>query len=209
MITISVINQKGGVGKSTVATCLYHSFKRAGKITSFRNLDPQGGSLATVLEDNTEILIVDTPCGYNDDTVKIIDESDILVIPTFLTGKEADALFRVMTLVAAKKKPFVVVLNGMDNRVKSKTKFATEVSSLKSIDFSNAVITSLPTSIDIPNAQTKGMSVVEHKPRSKASKAVIEMCNAVRKLAGVEPEELRPKLFATKQPAMIEKKGDK
>ena len=48
MYTILMLNQKGGVGKTTIADELSFALERRGKTVAFVTTDPQGGSVHEV-----------------------------------------------------------------------------------------------------------------------------------------------------------------
>lgn len=78
MITIAISSQKGGVGKTTVAINLAHSFARSGRRTVLVDADPQG-SVGLSLTRQSRLLQ-----GFYD----LIDDSSIdpggLIVPTRL-----------------------------------------------------------------------------------------------------------------------------
>ena len=51
MYTILMLNQKGGVGKTTIADELSFALERRGKTVAFVTTDPQGGSVHEVCND--------------------------------------------------------------------------------------------------------------------------------------------------------------
>ena len=51
MYTILLLNQKGGVGKTTIADELSFALERRGKAVAFVTTDPQGGSVHEVCDD--------------------------------------------------------------------------------------------------------------------------------------------------------------
>ena len=51
MYTILMLNQKGGVGKTTIADELSFALERRGKTVAFVTTDPQGGSVHEVCDD--------------------------------------------------------------------------------------------------------------------------------------------------------------
>ena len=42
--TIAVMNQKGGVGKTTLSDEIIYELESRGKTVAFTNMDPQGGA---------------------------------------------------------------------------------------------------------------------------------------------------------------------
>lgn len=63
MLTILIANQKGGVGKTTIADELAFELERRGASVSFISTDPQGGSVHETDDGDEERdwRIVDTP----------------------------------------------------------------------------------------------------------------------------------------------------
>lgn len=51
MFTILFLNQKGGVGKTTLADELAFALERRGSTVAFVSTDPQGGSVHEVCDD--------------------------------------------------------------------------------------------------------------------------------------------------------------
>ena len=87
MKTISIVNIKGGVGKTTVAMLLAATLQDAGKSVSVDDRDPQKS--ATILASRLnitigrggEIVIIDTaPRNDHLQTLQAIDESDICLL---------------------------------------------------------------------------------------------------------------------------------
>ena len=65
MYTILLLNQKGGVGKTTIADELAFAFERRGMTVAFVSTDPQGGNVHEVCDDpdyaeSCDFQIVDT-----------------------------------------------------------------------------------------------------------------------------------------------------
>ena len=65
MKTIVLVNQKGGVGKTTFADEIAWGLERRGREVGFINLDPQGGASheQKTVEGEKAVTVVDTP-GY-------------------------------------------------------------------------------------------------------------------------------------------------
>lgn len=105
MLTISLIAQKGGVGKTSVARCLAVAFERSGIPTAILDMDPQGSAtawghrreeehpeviptlvphLANTLEvasSAVKVVIVDTPPKNADVAIAAVRVSDLVIIP--------------------------------------------------------------------------------------------------------------------------------
>src|SRR5271155_3364564 len=105
MLTISLIAQKGGTGKTTVARCLAVAFERAGTAAAILDMDPQASAtlwarrreaqlpevIPTVLpllrealkaaEKSVEVVIIDTPPKNADVAIEAAKVSDLIIIP--------------------------------------------------------------------------------------------------------------------------------
>ena len=139
MFTISVLGQKGGTGKTTVALGLAVAACRAGKVAAVIDLDPQASAanwkdrrteenpavvsaqssrlkqtLAAAEEMGAEIVIIDT-AGRNDDSaLNAARHADLVLIPTRTNIVELEILPAAADILrlAGSPKAFVV-LNGV------------------------------------------------------------------------------------------------
>jgi len=98
--TITLASQKGGVGKSTLCLCLYHSFLKYSKTVTVAivDLDPQQSiagfvemkkldidvysSLETERLKDYSIVLVDTPPRLTEDQNEVFRKSDLILIPS-------------------------------------------------------------------------------------------------------------------------------
>ena len=139
MFTISLIGQKGGTGKTTVAVGLAVAAFRAGKVVAIIDLDPQASAanwkdrrtdenpavvsaqssrlkqtLIAAKEIGAEIVIVDS-AGRNDDSaLNAARNADLVLIPSRPTILELEALPAAADILRlAGNPPAVVVLNGI------------------------------------------------------------------------------------------------
>lgn len=139
MFTISLLGQKGGTGKTTVALGLAVAAFRAGKVVAVIDLDPQASAanwkdrraednpavvsaqssrlkqtLASAAELGAEIVIIDT-AGRNDESaLNAARHSDLVLIPTRTSIVELEALPAAADIVRlAGNPPAFVVLNGI------------------------------------------------------------------------------------------------
>ncbi|WP_429211488.1 ParA family partition ATPase [Aeromonas veronii] len=81
MITISVLNQKGGSGKTTIATHLVRAFQIMGGDVLLIDSDPQGSARdwSAVSDDNTiPVVGIDRPTIERD--IKVVSHKDWVVI---------------------------------------------------------------------------------------------------------------------------------
>ena len=80
---ILLVNQKGGVGKTTFADEIAWGLERRGHKVGFGNLDPQGGANHEkgLLDDTDAVNVIDTPGFLSDDTAEYAKNADIAIIP--------------------------------------------------------------------------------------------------------------------------------
>lgn len=80
---ILLVNQKGGVGKTTFADEIAWGLERRGHKVGFGNLDPQGGANHEkgLLDDEDAVNVIDTPGFLSDETAVYAKNADIAIIP--------------------------------------------------------------------------------------------------------------------------------
>ena len=139
MITISILGQKGGTGKTTVALGLAVAAFRAGKVVAVVDLDPQASAanwkdrraddspavvsaqssrlkqtLAAAEEMGAEIIIIDTAGRSDDSALNAARHADLVLIPTRTNIVELEALPAAADILRlAGNPPAFVVLNGI------------------------------------------------------------------------------------------------
>lgn len=128
MISISVWNPKGGVGKSTVALALASAFAASGQRVQLIDLDPQGGSMLwaeLVRRDEREpAFTVATQAAQGHD-VTIYDHQpglphhgvlpgQIVVVPTPLDVMSLAPTLRGVEEIRAMGKPYLIVPNRVE-----------------------------------------------------------------------------------------------
>lgn len=121
MKTVSVICEKGGTGKTFIASEIYYSFIRNKFKTSFYALDGQYEN-RTKKEKNPDVIVVDTAGNLSEDTSKIIKQSDAIIVPIAPTANNIEPFTRTMDLIKENTKaPVVVVVNMSNNYTSAKT----------------------------------------------------------------------------------------
>ena len=187
MKNILICNQKGGVGKSTIADNLAWSLERSKIKYNFYDLDAQGGVIHKTQEvEGAEYSIIDTPGSVQPDLGKWVEAADVIIIPTGIGVNEVGPLQNTMEHVKNHAKcPVIYVINFVNN---FKTAKAFEGWLYDSVG--KATVIKLPRSEPLAQAALQGKSIVEYKKRDKAAKAILEICNAVRKAVGIKPEKI-------------------
>ena len=139
MITISLLGQKGGTGKTTVALGLAVAAFRAGKVVAVIDLDPQASAanwkdrraddnpavvsaqssrlkqtLSAAEEMGAEIVIIDTAGRSDDSALNAARFADLVLIPTRTNIVELEVLPAASDILRlAGNPPAFVVLNGI------------------------------------------------------------------------------------------------
>lgn len=132
---ISVVNTKGGVGKTTTAIYLAEAVVRSGRTAVVLDTDPQGSATSWAeiaaeggdplpfdvtpankvtigREFDAEFVVVDTPPGAADIIQAAIDASDVVVVPTTPSGLDLQRVWP--TLDASAHKPAGVLLTSVE-----------------------------------------------------------------------------------------------
>lgn len=149
---ITVAQQKGGSGKTTLAVTLAVGFRRLGARVALLDTDPQGSlgrwfmtrrdrlgedagldmSTASAwgvsyetdkLRRLADIVIVDTPPKVDSDLRPSLRSADLVIVPVAASHLDLWATEGVLDLCAREKRPVAIVLN----RVKSRTRLSAEI----------------------------------------------------------------------------------
>lgn len=181
---ITVAQQKGGAGKTTIAANLAVAFSRMGKSVSLLDTDPQGSlgrwfmmrrelgdpgmgfSTASAwgvsyecdkLRSETDFVFVDTPPKIDSDLKPAIRESDLVIVPVSASQVDVWATEGVLDMATREDAEVMVVLN----RAKAGTRVADEVDkSLKAMGVKRAK-TTLGHRVAFPESMGAGKGVLE------------------------------------------------
>ena len=182
MITIAVVCEKGGTGKSVIAAELYESYVRQGLRTSLYSLDGQYADTSRSKKvDDAEVAVVDTPGVLTDNLTDIVKGADVVVVPVRPTPNDIEPFTRTVSIVAKNTKaPIVIVVNGT-NRFRMCASF---MEWLGKKPWAKHVVT-VPQSEAIVQAQGLQKSVMLVDRHGIAAEAVRGMCQMVSTLAGL------------------------
>jgi chromosome partitioning protein len=185
MKTILVTNQKGGVGKTTIADELAFALERRGYTVCFQNLDPQGGVIhapSMPKLDEDDFLIVDTPPQLHKDFADWCKFADLILIPTspsmlelvpFINCDQKASQFNPDAAIG-------VVINNFSPARRVDKEF---------LDFMNnankKVLGKIPTSTVVRQAQALKQSVYDYKRFCPVTAAFENLADAVVKELGI------------------------
>lgn len=114
-LIITVANQKGGVGKTTIADALADALERSGHSVAFISIDPQSGARHRDKEmaGDEEFLITDTRGSTDDRNRGSMSLSSLIVIPMEpgeLAMNASEVTYK-MAREVAPKAPIILVIN--------------------------------------------------------------------------------------------------
>ena len=150
MKVLTIVSQKGGVGKTTLATALAAFSAAKKKRTVLVDLDPQASAtfwadirrrtdfastalpatrlpptLDALREEGCDLVIVDTPPNARDIAFQAIEHADLVLIPTKAWVLDMMAMTRTIELVRQYDKRAVVVLTfARENRPETRDALA-------------------------------------------------------------------------------------
>ena len=141
MKTVAILSQKGGTGKTTIATNLCVAAEREGHTTALIDLDPQASAtrwgdyrkaktpaiiatpvsrlkhwLQTAEENGASLVILDTAPNSGPDALDVARAASIVLIPCKPSMVDLDAIENTVKIAEIAKVPARVVLNCVDAR---------------------------------------------------------------------------------------------
>lgn len=185
--TILMLNQKGGVGKTTIADELAFFYERMGYDVAYKDLDGQGGALhadTPVLAG--DIAIVDTPGKLDQDSAKWIRAADVIVIPTIASQRDHIVLERMREILENVRVPIVYVLNRNNPHTLMGRSFE-DFWKDKLRDGDELV--KLPQAEDFSKANFAGVSVHAYNSSGRASQSIDELGKLIADKIGIDIKE--------------------
>jgi chromosome partitioning protein len=201
---ITIAQQKGGSGKTTLAVNLATGFLAKGKSVGLLDTDPQGSlgkwfmkriesrgedpnllfSTATAwgisyelrsLSDKVDVVIVDTPPKADSDLRPALRAADLILVPLSSSHVDIWATQDVLDLAdRAGKRAFIVM-----NRSRAGTRLGAEVlEAVKELD-AEVMSTGLGNRILFAEALGNGLGAVEAKKKSAAAMEVFDLLKEV------------------------------
>ena len=170
MYTILMLNQKGGVGKTTIADELAFALERRGKTVAFVTVDSQGGATNEACDDpdyieTCDYQVVDTPGVIKEGVEDWCRAADLILVPVLPSTRDTEATMRTLGVIresGTSAKAFAII----------NCFYAYGILDRGLVDFFTGegipVLTKVPRTADLSKAAAAGVSVAEFAPRNKA-----------------------------------------
>lgn len=193
MKVLAILSQKGGVGKTTLATCLAVAAEQSGKRAAVFDLDPQATAsfwndtreaetpavvsiqavrlpamLKAASEAGTDVAIIDGAAVARDVTFEAARNADFVLIPTRSAVFDTMSMLHTIDLVRQQKKPFAVVLT-FTPPSGHETEDAIEAAKEIGASICPVLIGSRKAFF---RAQSQGLAVQEYEPQGRAAEEI-------------------------------------
>lgn len=206
MRVLALAAQKGGSGKTTLATSLAAAAAQACEIVVAIDLDPQGSlrewserreatdivfqaveasGLATLLKrlrdhGKTTLVVVDTAGVLGPDVTVALQNSDLALLPVRPSLLDLTATRRTAQRLDALKRPYAFVLNQTQASASARAEDAAEAL----IEIGPLYPGSIALRTDHLDAMAMGQGVTEWRPRGAAAEEIVELWTWVKRKLG-------------------------
>lgn len=196
VVVIVVVNQKGGVGKTTLCAHLGVVAQTSGLQVALVDCDPQGSlaawynnrkadtpilaaaTVATLKDDieqlrkhGADLIIIDTPAAITDSVSKIIELADLVILPVKPSPHDIRALSRTVSLLGDKKFGFVVTQASLQAQIT--LQMTTYLSQ------SGPVLGVIANRVDFAESALLGRTVTETSPKSRSTTEINNLWTTV------------------------------
>lgn len=214
MLVTGVLAQKGGCGKTCIATNLAVAFSQAGRNVGVLDADPQGSfekfasrrsnplpvvwtathsnlerKLHQMANEGADIVFVDTEGSLNQGTLTVPKFADYIIIPCQPSIADLESIADSVEAVSSRGKPYSVVLN----RVPWLTREGDEAAEFMASASVPVAPCRLGERSAFRKAMISGQSVLEYEPHGKAAEEVQALyefiCGELKVPTGKEIEE--------------------
>lgn len=196
MKTLAIISQKGGVGKTTLATALAVAAERAGRQAAVFDLDPQASAafwkdtraaespavvaippsrlqhvLKAAEDSGCELAIIDAPPFAKDIAYEAAQVADFILIPTRPAVLDVMAMTKTLQLVQHYGKPAAVVLTFCPIQGKEITDTEDAIRQLGAL----LAPVRIHNRVAYSRAQQTGLTAQEFEPEGKAAEEILRI----------------------------------
>jgi len=196
MKVLAVLSQKGGVGKTTLATCLAVAAEAEGKSTSIFDLDPQATAsfwkdvreaetpavvsiqavrlpsmLKAAEEAGADLVIIDGAAVARDVAHAAAQVTDFVLIPTKAAVFDTMSMMQTVEVIKQVEKPFSIVLNFIPPQGQE-TADAMQLAGSLSASICPVLIGNRKAYF---RAQAEGLAVQEFAPNDKAADEIARL----------------------------------
>ncbi|MCW6512275.1 ParA family protein [Lichenifustis flavocetrariae] len=197
MKIVAIISQKGGVGKTTLATALAVASEAHGRQSAVFDLDPQasatfwkdmraaeapavasvaasrlGHMLKAAEEGGCQLAIIDAPPFAKDIAFEAAQRADFILIPTRPAVLDVMAMTKTLELVKHYAKPAAVVLTFCPTQ--GGREIADAEDTVKALGATLAPVR-IHTRVSYPRAQQTGQTAQEFEPDGKAAQEIQQL----------------------------------
>lgn len=183
MFTVLFLNQKGGVGKTTLADELAFALERRGRTVAFVSTDPQGGSVHEVCTDpdhaeNCDFQVVDTAGALSDGMGDWCRAADLILVPMLPSTRDMEPTLRTIDIAkdSGTNASVYVIVNGF---------YAFGRLDRQLVEFLDAegvpVLAKVPRAVALSQAAGEGKSVADYAPLSHVVPFLEDVADGVEK----------------------------
>ena len=217
MQVITIAQQKGGAGKTTLAAHLAVALSQKGNKVAVVDIDPQGsltdwhkerekrfgedftglhfstlsgwrvGSEITRLKSEVDYVIVDSPPHTQTEAKTAIREADLVLIPVQPSPADVWATEATVSLAAREGVPAFLILNRVTHQSVLAKKFAKKLKNLLNTQLGNRVA--------FAASLMEGRTVTETAPKSPAADEIKQFTAEVQKLLDLAKDQTQETLF--------------
>lgn len=176
MVNILIINQKGGVGKTTIADELAFALERQGKSVSFVTTDAQGGAIHQVSKEQADYQVIDTAGVLTDHLAEWCKAANLILIPMLPSMRDLEPTLRTYTLACSSKTkaPIGFIINGYAQRGILDRQLSDYLEAQ-----GYAILSKIPRTVALPRAAAAGQSVADFARQNQAAAAFDQLADKI------------------------------